>query len=138
LRKSFKSIKSITKVLMVGAPAAMRVLTGLSGFSAVACGAYGAHGLNKASDYQKKVWERAATYHLVHSGAALAALGATNAVPHKAALASGALFLGGNLLFSGGLYGLVITENAIFAKIAPYGGGAYMLGWLAAAAVVLL
>lgn len=123
---------------MVGAPEALRVLTGLSGLSAVACGAYGAHGLSKKSDYQKKVWERAATYHLVHSGAALAALGATTAMPPKAALASGALFLAGNALFSGGLYGLVLTENAAFAKVAPYGGGCYMLGWLAAAAVVLI
>lgn len=124
--------------MVMGAPEALRILTGLSGLSAVACGAYGAHGLNKASDYQKKVWERAATYHLVHSGAALAALGATTAVPHKAALASGAFFIVGNVLFSGGLYGLVLTENATFAKIAPYGGGCYMLGWIAAAAVVLV
>lgn len=116
---------------------ALRALTGLSGFSGVALGAYGAHGLSEKSEYQKKVWERATTYHLTHTVAALAAMGMSQA-PGRVAVASGALFLAGNLLFSGSLYGLVLTENASFARIAPYGGGCLMLGWLGVAAATVL
>jgi uncharacterized membrane protein YgdD (TMEM256/DUF423 family) len=115
----------------------LRGACGLSGFSAVALGAYGAHGLPDKSDYQKKVWERATTYHLAHTAAALGVLGVTGPVS-STAVASGAFFLAGNALFSGSLYALVVTEDSQFARIAPYGGGMMMLGWLtvAVAAVV--
>ncbi|KAG8465812.1 hypothetical protein KFE25_005382 [Diacronema lutheri] len=115
--------------------AAVGVITGLSGLTAVAAGAYGAHGLDNPTDYQKKVWERATTYQLAHTGAALAVASRGSS---KLALGAGALFLTGNALFSGSLYALVLTGDSQFARVAPYGGGCYMLGWIAVAAAAAL
>jgi len=43
---------------------------------------------------------------------------------------SGTFFLLGILFFSGSLYASVFTGNAIFTKLAPFGGGSFMLAWL--------
>lgn len=74
-----------------------------------------------------------ARYHMAHTVAALAAVGMTHS-PSRAAMASSAFFLAGNALFSGSLYALVLTEDGKFARVAPYGGGCLMLGWLGIAA----
>jgi len=104
---------------------AVRICCGLSGISAVGAGAYGAHAL-ETSDHFKKVWERASTYHLAHSVAALGTL----ALPRgRTSAAAAAAFLAGNVLFSGSLYALAMTQDALFARIAPYGGMSYMVGW---------
>ncbi|KAJ1639339.1 hypothetical protein T492DRAFT_937637 [Pavlovales sp. CCMP2436] len=117
-----------------------RALCGVSGFSAIGLGAYGAHGVDM-SDYQKKVWERATTYHLAHTVAATAALGLPQRGSGRAATActlASASFLGGNALFSGSLYTFVLTGESAWAKVAPYGGGCLMLGWLAISASSVL
>lgn len=100
---------------------------GLSGAAAVAAGAYGAHGMPSADEYSKKVWERAVLYHLVHSGAALAALKAPST---RGGALGAAAFVAGNVLFSGSLYALAITHDSSFAKVAPYGGMLFIAGWL--------
>jgi hypothetical protein len=46
---------------------------------------------------------------------------------------SAALLLGGNLLFSGSLYALVLTGKKKLGAITPIGGLMYILGWLALA-----
>lgn len=102
------------------------VTVGVSGLSAVGAGTYGAHVLNPSSEYYKKVWDRATTYHLVHTAAALSTLSLQRSFWGKAACFH---FVLGNALFAGSLYALVITEDSHWARIAPYGGGAFLAGW---------
>jgi uncharacterized membrane protein YgdD (TMEM256/DUF423 family) len=100
----------------------------LSGAGAVLLGAFGAHGLQKSISDLKllKNWETASSYLLAHSIAA--ALGA--AVGNEKAAW---LFLGGNLIFSGSLYVLVLSGKKWLGAITPIGGLALVGGWLALA-----
>jgi uncharacterized membrane protein YgdD (TMEM256/DUF423 family) len=40
------------------------------------------------------------------------------------------MFLGGNLLFSGSLYAMVLTDQRKLGMVTPIGGLMYILGWL--------
>ena len=42
---------------------------------------------------------------------------------------SGLAFLLGIILFSGGLYAFIITEDPLYSKVTPYGGVSFILGW---------
>jgi uncharacterized membrane protein YgdD (TMEM256/DUF423 family) len=46
---------------------------------------------------------------------------------------AGWCFIAGIGFFSGALYGLAITGNSKLGMVAPVGGGAFILGWLALA-----
>eukprot|EP00638_Chattonella_subsalsa_P011006 CAMPEP_0117787118 /NCGR_PEP_ID=MMETSP0948-20121206/6214_1 /TAXON_ID=44440 /ORGANISM="Chattonella subsalsa, Strain CCMP2191" /LENGTH=115 /DNA_ID=CAMNT_0005616205 /DNA_START=8 /DNA_END=355 /DNA_ORIENTATION=+ len=109
----------------------IRGIAGISGASAVALGAIGAHALTKKTDKQKEIWKTASHYHLLHSVALLV----TPAVASgsRAMMAGGILFSSGMLMFSGGCYMYVLTEDSRFQKVAPFGGTALILGWLALA-----
>jgi uncharacterized membrane protein YgdD (TMEM256/DUF423 family) len=51
--------------------------------------------------------------------------------------AAGALHLAGIVLFSGGLYALALGAPKWLGAVTPFGGVAFILGWLAFAAAVL-
>ena len=53
--------------------------------------------------------------------------------PGRALRIAGGLLLAGTLLFSGSLYLLVLTGTRALASLTPFGGIAFMLGWLALA-----
>jgi uncharacterized membrane protein YgdD (TMEM256/DUF423 family) len=92
-------------------------------------GAFGAHALQARVTDPKMLehWKTASQYQLLHSCAAcLAATVSTSPT-------SAALLLGGNLLFSGSLYALVLTGKKKLGAITPIGGLMYILGWLALA-----
>ena len=99
----------------------------ISGALAVLCGAFGAHALRaRVSPELLKTWETAASYHLVHSVALLAAASSN-------ATTAGALFSGGIVLFSGSLYALVLTGQRRLGAITPIGGVLLAAGWAALA-----
>jgi len=105
-------------------------LGALSGLLSVALGAYGAHGLPVDSAI---TWGKAVDYQAVH-GLALLAVGIlAGRWPTRVLRWAGALLLAGILLFSGSLYLLVLTGIRGLGWLTPFGGIAFMAGWLALA-----
>src|SRR5512139_2806113 len=107
-------------------------LGSLSGGLGVALGAFGAHALKaRLSPERLETFETAVRYQLFHALALLAAGMAAGQAPGSAwANAAGWLFLAGTLLFSGSLYLLVVTGRRWLGAITPFGGLAFILGWL--------
>lgn len=112
------------------------VFAAITGGAAVALGALAAHRLGPPASGLVEIAARYAMWHaLAMIGTALAA----DRMIRGRALATLALFLfaAGIVLFSGGLTALAF---GIDIRTAPFGGTAFILGWitLAAAAVVAL
>jgi uncharacterized membrane protein YgdD (TMEM256/DUF423 family) len=100
---------------------------------AVILGAFGAHGLqNRLDDYSRGVYEKAVFYHFLHAMGILvvAVLGRTGTFPQQAADMVCWCLLVGIVLFSGSLYALALTGNRALGMITPFGGLAFILGWL--------
>ena len=105
-------------------------LGALSAAASVALGAYGAHGLPAESAV---TWGKAVDYQALHA-LGLVLIGVlAGRWPGRAVRISGGLLLAGTLLFSGSLYLLVLTGTRALAALTPFGGIAFMLGWLALA-----
>lgn len=68
-------------------------------------------------------WETAAHYHLIHAGAGLLAVLLRRDT-------AGALFLGGQAIFSGSLYAMVLTGHRGLGAITPIGGLLLVAGWI--------
>jgi len=106
-------------------------LGALNGFIAVALGAFGAHGLEGTiSDEAIATWEKAVQYQMFHT-MALIAIGLLGAKIRNSSLNwSGWMFFIGILLFSGTLYIYSLTGITFFAIITPFGGVAFLTGWV--------
>ena len=98
-----------------------------AGFFAVVLGAFGAHGLKTilAQNETTSNWEKAVFYHFIHA-VMLFVLALLPRLP-KVAWWS---FLAGIVLFSGSLYLLAVTEAHWLAIITPFGGVAFIVGWV--------
>jgi uncharacterized membrane protein YgdD (TMEM256/DUF423 family) len=116
----------------------LRLGAGLAALG-VALGAFGAHGLRPLVTPERlAVFETGVRYHLVHALAILVAAWAAQAAPHSAGPRwAGALFALGVLLFSGSLYLLVWTGVTTFGAVTPFGGLAFLAGWIALASTRL-
>ncbi|WP_369958557.1 DUF423 domain-containing protein [Pseudomonas benzenivorans] len=107
------------------------LLAALAGFTGVALGAFAAHGLKGrlGADYLA-VFQTGSHYQLLHAlalfGVALLALRA----PGRLVNLTGGLFALGILLFSGSLYGLALSGVGALGLITPFGGLAFLCGWL--------
>jgi uncharacterized membrane protein YgdD (TMEM256/DUF423 family) len=100
------------------------------GAVAVIAGAFGAHGLRATlSPEQLSAWNTATLYHLLHS-VALLALGLYGATTGRSVALPGALFAAGVLLFSGSIYGLVLTSQRWLGPVTPIGGVLMIAAWL--------
>ena len=119
-------VLTVGRLLRIGA-----ILAGLG----VAIGAFGAHGLKSfVTPDRLAVFETGVRYHLVHALAILAAAGAAHLAPASAGPRwAGALFAAGVLLFSGSLYALVLTGITTWGAVTPFGGVAFLAGWVALA-----
>ena len=107
------------------------VAAGLLLALATACGAFGAHALKSALAPERlSVWETAVRYQFFQSlgllGIALALRGNDAAVWRVAA----ALIVAGVILFSGSLYALALGAPRAVGAITPFGGLAWIAGWL--------
>jgi uncharacterized membrane protein YgdD (TMEM256/DUF423 family) len=104
---------------------------GISGFFAVFFGAFGSHVLRAGlSEKAFSVFQTANAYHFWHTLALLAVALLRIARPQKFFTSSAVAMLAGLFLFSGSLYLYAIYQEPLFARLAPIGGTAYMLGWL--------
>lgn len=111
------------------------VVAAINGALAVAFGAFGAHGLQGRFDaHALEIFETGARYHMYHALAmGLAALAVRSGAATPQASAAAALFLAGIVLFSGSLYLLALTGIKGFAFATPFGGLAFLAGWIALA-----
>jgi uncharacterized membrane protein YgdD (TMEM256/DUF423 family) len=106
---------------------------------AVALGAFGAHGLRASVEPRLlEVYNTGVHYHMSHALGLLAVgLCRRLAGGRGPALAwAGGLFLAGILLFSGSLYAMALTGVRALGMVTPFGGVAFILGWLALALAV--
>ncbi len=103
----------------------------LLAFIAVAAGAFGAHGLKNHLDSDMlAIFETAVKYQMYHSlGLILVSLmGRPKAGPWI--LRSSWLFIAGIAIFSGSLYILSLSGIKWFGALTPFGGLAFLGGWL--------
>jgi uncharacterized membrane protein YgdD (TMEM256/DUF423 family) len=112
------------------------VLGSLNAFLAVALGAFGAHGLkSKLPADMLEVYQTGVHYHMIHAlGLIFIAilsdkLGSTSLVN-----AAGWSLFAGIVLFSGSLYALSLSQIKVLGAITPFGGAAFLLGWVLLAA----
>jgi uncharacterized membrane protein YgdD (TMEM256/DUF423 family) len=108
------------------------LLGSLLGALSVALGAFGAHGLRSRLPMERlDNFETAARYQMYHALALLAASFASGAAPASSLpVIAGWLFIAGILLFSGSLYLLVFTGRRAWGAVTPFGGLAFIAGWI--------
>jgi uncharacterized membrane protein YgdD (TMEM256/DUF423 family) len=112
-------------------------LGALSAAISVAAGAFGAHALKaRLSPDLLAVFETGARYEMYHALGLVAAAWATTRSPAAAAWA-GWLFVAGTVLFSGSLYALALSGVRALGAVTPFGGVAFIAGWIALAAAAL-
>jgi len=107
------------------------VLGALSAALAVGAGAFGAHSLRgRLAQDLLDVFETAVRYQFYHAIGLLAATYAATNWPGGLAAAAGWLFAAGTILFSGSLYLLSLTGARWLGAVTPFGGVAFLVGWL--------
>jgi uncharacterized membrane protein YgdD (TMEM256/DUF423 family) len=105
---------------------------------AVAAGAFGAHALRaRLPPDLLEVFKTGAQYQMYHALGLLAAGWAFGRSPGGAAASAGWPFLAGTVLFSGSLYALTLSGVRALGAITPFGGVAFIAGWIALAAAAL-
>ncbi|WP_223068500.1 DUF423 domain-containing protein [Paenibacillus caui] len=99
---------------------------------AVAIGAFGAHGLKPViGETALKTYETGVQYHMFHALGLLIVALLANVWGESSRLLLGArLLLAGIILFSGSLYLLSITGVKALGIITPFGGIAFIAGWI--------
>ena len=105
------------------------LLVGLAGASAVMLGAFGAHALRGVLDARSsELWHIAVNYHIWHALALVLAAGLGSGRSRRVAIAAFAL---GIVLCSGSLYTLALGAPRWVGIITPFGGVAFITGWIA-------
>ena len=106
------------------------LLGSLSAFISVAAGAFGAHYLKaRLSPEHLAAFETAARYQMYHAIGLFVSASLTDR-GWSLAPRAGWLFVAGTVLFSGSLYLLALTGITSFGVITPFGGLAFLAGWL--------
>lgn len=107
------------------------IAAALLGMLAVMLGAFGAHGLEKI--LEPRMLQRFHTgveYQFYHAFALLGTGLLREKYAHQWLNYAGYAFITGVLLFSGSLYLYVLTGITAIAIITPFGGTAFILGWV--------
>ena len=107
------------------------MLAAFFGFTGVALGAFAAHGLkNRLSAEYLAIFHTGVTYQLVHTLALFGVALLAAHLPGRLVTWAGVSFVVGILLFSGSLYVLTMTGISKLGIITPFGGLAFLIGWL--------
>lgn len=98
----------------------------------VVLGAFGAHALrDRLEERLLANFETGARYQMYHALALLAVAWAISRFPASQLLViAGWLFLAGIVIFSGSLYLLALTGQRWLGAITPFGGVAFLAGWV--------
>lgn len=109
-----------------------RKITAILGVTGISLGAFGAHGLeDRLSVEMLEVYQTGVFYHLIHVVALLALTLAPESLwQGKAATRVAICWVLGTLLFSGSLYVLAVTDISKLGMITPFGGLAFIAGWV--------
>lgn len=107
------------------------LLSAFAGFTGVALGAFAAHGLKgRLTPEYLAVFQTGTHYQMIHAlalfGVGLLALH----MPGRSVNLAGGAFAVGILLFSGSLYLLTLSGIGKLGMITPFGGVAFLIGWL--------
>jgi uncharacterized membrane protein YgdD (TMEM256/DUF423 family) len=106
-------------------------LAAISGFLAVALGAFGAHGLReRVAPDLLAVFEVGVRYHMYHALALAIVAVALERWPAPLLEWAGWCFVAGTVVFSGSLYVLVLSGTRWLGAITPFGGVAFLAGWV--------
>ncbi|WP_413703866.1 DUF423 domain-containing protein [Pseudomonas sp. Pseusp16] len=107
------------------------MLAAFFGFTGVGLGAFAAHGLkSRLTPEYLTIFHTGVTYQLVHTLALLGVALLAAQVPGRLLTWAGASFAIGILLFSGSLYVLTLTGVSKLGIVTPFGGLAFLAGWL--------
>ena len=98
---------------------------------ATLCGALGAHTLKgQLSEARLELWETAVRYQFFQS-LGLVGVGLTQRGEDRSALrAAAALIVAGVVVFCGSLYALALGAPRLTGTLTPFGGLAWIAGWL--------
>ncbi len=116
-------------------------IAAMLGGTAVAAGAFATHALRaQLSDRLLTVFATGARYQMYHALAlVLVALVRSQGLGSPGLLTTaGWAFVAGTAIFSGSLYALSLTGQAILGAVAPLGGAVLMAGWGCLAVASLL
>jgi len=103
----------------------------LFGALGVAAGAFGAHALRSRIGADAMQWfETGVHYQLVHALALVGVGLAGDRCAPRQRQAAGALFAAGIVLFSGSLYALALGGTRALGALTPFGGTAWIAGWI--------
>ena len=103
----------------------------LSAFTAVALGAFASHALKNRLDADLlAIFEVGVRYQMYHALGLLAVAWACARWPGTAVTSAGWLFVAGTVIFSGSLYALSLSGTRWLGAITPFGGLAFLAGWL--------
>jgi len=99
---------------------------------AVGLGAFGAHALKaRVAPDMLAIWQTGVTYHAWHAlGLLLLGLLMLHAPGSSALRYAAWLFVAGIVLFAGSLYLLALGAPRWFGAITPFGGLAFIVGWI--------
>lgn len=108
---------------------------GVSLLLATIVGAVGSHALTFADAQALRSFETAVQFHFFH-GLSVIAIVVLGLAGRGGAVRAGAawLMLAGTVLFCGSIYARALGAPGGIVGAAPYGGVAFMVGWLALAA----
>ena len=100
--------------------------------AAVALGAFGAHALKaRLTPDALALWQTAVNYHAWHALGLLGVGLLITQFPNTRGLKVTAwLFVAGIVLFCGSLYALALGAPRAFGLVTPFGGVAFIAGWL--------
>jgi uncharacterized membrane protein YgdD (TMEM256/DUF423 family) len=115
------------------------VIGSISMMLAVAFGAFGSHGLQgKLTEKMLNVWNTGVHYHIIHGlGLLVIASFYDKLGQHSLVVWAGWLIIVGTVLFSGSLYALSLTGISKLGIITPFGGTAFIAGWVLLAIAAL-
>ncbi len=107
-------------------------LGSISGGFAVALGAFAAHALRRRRSHESiETFQTGVHYQMYHALALLAVALAFQRLPGSMFLsAAGWFFIIGTFLFSGSLYLLTLSRLRWLGAVTPFGGIAFIIGWL--------
>ena len=107
------------------------ILGSISAFLAVAFGAFGAHALKSSiTPEMLTIFETGVRYQMYHSFALIVVGWAAEKYPQPLFAIAGWCIVAGIVLFSGSLYSLAISGVRWLGAITPFGGLAFLAGWL--------
>jgi len=107
------------------------MLAAFFGFTGVALGAFAAHGLkSRLTPEYLTIFHTGVTYQLVHTLALFGVALLATQIQGRLITWAGMSFTIGILLFSGSLYLLTTTGISKLGIITPFGGLAFLVGWV--------